>query len=93
MRADLDAQTWPGTGRLVRLAIGPLSVREIAGRVGGPLFVDRLLEADLTALAPAEEMDLGGYLDLALRGGFPEPALRLDGLRARRGRTATPSSL
>ena len=79
VRADLDAQTWPGTGRLVRFAIEPLSVREIAGRVGGPLFVDRLLEADLTALDPAEEMDLGGYLDLALRGGFPEPALRLDG--------------
>jgi len=80
VRADLDTQTWPGTGRLIRLAMQPLSVREITGRVGGELFLDRLLTADVASLGPAEEADLADYLDLALRGGFPEPALRLEGL-------------
>lgn len=80
VRADLDTQTWPGTGRLIRLAMQPLSVREISGRVGGELFLDRLLTADVASLGPAEEADLADYLDLALRGGFPEPALRLEGL-------------
>lgn len=79
VRADLDTQTWPGTGRLVRLALQPLSVREITGRVGGGLFLDRLPTADLASLGPAGDEDLADYLDLALRGGFPEPGLRLAG--------------
>ena len=80
VRIDSDAQTWPGTGRLVRLQMQGLSVREIAERIGGPLFLDRLLTADVASLGPAGTSDLTDYLDLALRGGFPEPALRLDGL-------------
>jgi len=80
VRIDLDAQTWPGTGRLVRLQMQGLSVREIAERIGGPLFLDRLLTADVASLGPAGTSDLTDYLDLALRGGFPEPALRLEGL-------------
>ena len=80
VRIDSDAQTWPGTGRLVRLQMQGLSVREIAERIGGPLFLDRLLTADVASLGPAGTSDLANYLDLALRGGFPEPALRLDGL-------------
>lgn len=47
VRIDLDAQMWPGTGRLVRLPMHGLSVREILGRTGGPLFLDRLLVADV----------------------------------------------
>lgn len=80
VRIDLDAQMWPGTGRLVRLPMQGLSVREILGRTGGPLFLDRLLVADVESLGPAGKTDLADYLDLALRGGYPEPALRLDGL-------------
>ena len=80
VRIDSDAQTWPGTGRLVRLQMQGLSVREIAERIGGPLFLDRLLTADVASLGPAGTSDLANYLDLALRGGFPEPALRLEGL-------------
>jgi predicted AAA+ superfamily ATPase len=79
VRADLDAQTWPGTGRVVRLAMQPLSVREITGRLDGALFLDRLLAPDVASLGPAGDADLADYLDLALRGGFPEPALRLEG--------------
>jgi predicted AAA+ superfamily ATPase len=80
VRVDLDAQVWPGTGRLVRLPMQSMSVREISERVGGPLFLDRLLSADVTMFGPGGKADLADYLDLALRGGFPEPALRLDGL-------------
>lgn len=83
VRIDLDAATWPGTGRVVRLPMQGLSVREITERSGAPLFLDRLLAADVDAFGPGGEADLGDYLDLALRGGFPEPALRLDGLARR----------
>lgn len=80
VRSDLDAQTWPGTGRLVRLSMQGLSVREIAGRVKEELFLDRLFHADPETLGPGGPADLADYLNLALRGGFPEPALRLDGI-------------
>ena len=80
VRIDLDAQTWPGTGRLVRLPMQGLAMREIVGHVGGELFLDRLLRADVDSLGPSDPTDLAGYLDIAVRGGFPEPALRLNGL-------------
>ncbi len=78
VRIDLDTQMWPGTGRLVRLPMQGLTVRENAERVGGSLFLERLLDADAGALVAGESTDLAGYLDLATRSGFPEPALRLD---------------
>ena len=71
---------WPGTGRLVRLPMQGLTVRETNGRIGGALFLDRLVDADPATLGPADDTDLAGYLDLAVRSGFPEPALRLTGL-------------
>lgn len=76
--ADLDTQMWPGTGRLVRLAMHPLSVREITGSTEGEPFLDRLMNADVATLGPGGATDLADYLDLAARGGFPEPALHLD---------------
>lgn len=81
VRADLDSQTWPGTGRLVRLAMQGIVKREILGRAGKPLFVDRLLAADVASLSPPGDSntDLVGYLELALQSGFPEPALHLTG--------------
>ena len=78
-RADLDTETWPGTGRVVRVSMYGLTVRELTGRVGGELFVDRLLDAGVANLGPAGDYDLADYVDFALRGGFPELALRLDG--------------
>lgn len=84
VRADLDSPTWPGTGRVVKVAMAPLTVREIVGLQQGELFVDRVRAGDLAAFSPAGEFDLADYVDLALRGGFPEAVLRLDG-RARAG--------
>lgn len=82
VRVDLDTQMWPGTGRLVRLPMQGLTVRETNGRIGGQLFLDRLVNIDVALLGPADDTDLAGYLDMAIRSGFPEPALRLTG-RAR----------
>ena len=80
VRADLEADTWPGTGRLVRLKLFGITQRELVGRTTGPSFIDRLTrgQGDLFP-PPAEEPDLRGYIDLALRSGFPEPLLRLSG--------------
>lgn len=83
VRADLDAPTWPGTGRLVRVRMFGLTVAEAMGRTGPP-FLTKLAAADPGELPlPEDPPDLPGYLDLALRGGFPEPALHL-GESARR---------
>ena len=77
VRADIDTETWPGTGRVVRLAMYPLTVAEQTGNAVQPL-VDRLVAGE--ELAPASDTpDLRGYIDLALQGGFPEAALALSG--------------
>ena len=73
VRADLQAAAWPGTGRVIRLRMYPLTVAEQMGRAPGPL-VDRLLAGEPLAPAP-DPPDLRGYIDLALVGGFPEAAL------------------
>lgn len=78
VRADIDAQTWPGTGRLVRVPMFGLTVREIEGDAGAPAVIDRLVADGAGALRLAAQVpDLRGYLELALSGAFPEPALRL----------------
>jgi uncharacterized protein len=82
VRADLDTAAWPGTGRVVRLAMYPMTVAELIGRASVVPLIDRLSAGD--ALAPSEDTpDLRGYVELALRGGFPEAALAM-GERARR---------
>ena len=81
-RSDSDPALWPGTGRLIRVTMHPLSVREQLSRPGHP-FIDALLAGDLPA-APADPPDLRGYAEIALRGGFPEPAIELVG-NVRRG--------
>lgn len=80
VRADRETETWPGTGRLVRMKLYGITVRELVGRSDGPLFIDRLAQANIDLFSlPAEPPDLRGYLDLALRSSFPEPLLRLSG--------------
>lgn len=81
VRADLQAPTWPGTGRLVRLRMGGLTVQEQQGRANAPLFLDRLAglghETTVDAFPlPAERPDLRDYVDLCLRSGFPEALLQ-----------------
>lgn len=78
VRAHLENETWPGTGRLVRLAMYPMTVREQLGRLDAPPLVDRLAGGRELEVPP-DPPDLRGYLELALQGGFPDPALRLSG--------------
>ena len=81
VRAELDNEVWPGTGRLVRVAMYPMTVREQLGRTKSRTIFDRLADLDELTV-PADSPDLRGYVELALRGGFPMPALQLAG-RAR----------
>ena len=73
VRSNLDADTWPGTGRLTWVDMYPLTVAEQIETANRPLL-ERI--ADGEELQPASDSpDLRGYIELALRGGFPEVAL------------------
>ena len=74
--AELDAATWPGTGRVVRVAMYGMTVREQLGRAQGPALLDVLAAGDAPGV-PRDPPDLRGYVDLALKSGFPDPALRM----------------
>lgn len=78
VRGDIDAPTWPGTGRLVRLVMSGLTEREIEGRIEGRSWLDALLAGDAVP-RPRSTSDLRDYVRRALRSGFPEPALRVSG--------------
>lgn len=84
VEADLTQRMWPGTGRVVRVVLHGLTERELTGaRTGGVIATARaggLGDLPLPEVVP----DIDGYVDRALRGGFPEPALRLgpDGRQA-----------
>ena len=77
VHSDTDPALWPGVGRLIRVAMHPLAVREQLS-CRGRLFLDRLITDDPTE-PPAGTPDLRGYAEIALRGGFPEPAIHLRG--------------
>jgi predicted AAA+ superfamily ATPase len=76
VRADLDTATWPGTGRLVRVAMYGMTVREQRGDVQARPLIDRLAHG-AAVMSPTDAPDLRGYVELALTSGFPEPALHL----------------
>ncbi len=73
VRADIEAATWPGTGRVVKVHMAGMAVRELRGDAGGPSFFDRLVSGDISI--PDRPPNLREYVDLALASGFPEPAL------------------
>jgi hypothetical protein len=76
VRSDLEAELWPGTGRLTRVPMYGMTLREQLGDYRRPSLLDRVTTGD--ALQPAPDTpDLRGYVELILRSGFPEPALRL----------------
>ena len=82
VRSDTDPALWPGTGRLIRVVMHPFTVREQLSRLGRPFF-ERLLGQESPAPS-ADPPDLRAYAEIALRSGFPEPALMLEG-RVREG--------
>jgi predicted AAA+ superfamily ATPase len=78
VEADLTRRMWPGTGRVVRLVLDGLTQREVVEEVSGPGLLARVIEGDLDSFQlPADVPDIDGHIELALRSGFPEPALRL----------------
>jgi predicted AAA+ superfamily ATPase len=86
VRGEVEQRVWPGTGRLLRMAMYGLTEAELGGMVGDGHrgFLERLALADPSALpTPAEQPDLLGYVALAVRGGFPDVVLRQLGARDR----------
>jgi uncharacterized protein len=85
VRAELENQVWPGTGRILQVPMYGMSVRERLGRATGPTFIDRVaLEGASAVKSPGGEVNIRGYLDLMLEGSFPEPALRVPAMARRR---------
>jgi hypothetical protein len=82
VHADLRGETWPGTGRVVRLRMEGLTLRERNGQVDGPPFLQRLADGSSFPSLP-DPPDLADYAELGLRGGFPEPVLELSPTVAR----------
>lgn len=86
VRAELNNETWAGTGRIVRMSMYPLTEREINSTraVSPPSFLRRLVTSGIDDLAlPSAVPDIDGYVAAALRGGFPEVAYRDRSERAR----------
>lgn len=71
-RAEGDSSLWPGTGRVVRLPLWGLTVRELRGDVSAPTFLDRIgLYGPESLGSPGEAPDLRDYVELASVSGFP----------------------
>lgn len=77
VRSEVDPALWPGTGRLIRMNMHPLTVREQLSKPPRH-FVSGLISGESLNL-PSDPPDLRDYAEIALRGGFPEPAIELSG--------------
>lgn len=79
VRAELTNELWPGTGRVVRMSLYGLTEREVSGSLdlGRPGFVQRLARSGIDELRlPADIPTIVGYLERAVRGGFPDVVYR-----------------
>lgn len=76
VHADLDVTTWPGTGRIVRVPLYGMAVRELRGGVHPAGLIDRLISGDSLRLSP-DPPGMRAYVHLALQSGFPNAALAL----------------
>jgi len=79
VRAELNNETWAGTGRVVRMSMYPLTEREINSplTVSPPSFLRRLVTSGIDDLELPEVVpDIDGYMAAALRGSFPDVAYR-----------------
>lgn len=77
VEADLTQRTWPGTGRIVRMVLHGLTEREMS-QTGGVGLIEVAREGDIDRLRlPRAVPDVDGYVERAMRSGFPEAALRL----------------
>lgn len=79
VRAALGSASWPGTGRVIHVDMYPMTTLEVRAEAQPRgAFVASVFDGDPVALPlPADLPDLAGYVDLAVRGGYP-PVLGLD---------------
>lgn len=85
VRAELETHSWPGTGRVIHVRMTGLTARERFGDASDVPFIDRVARpGPLELRLPAPCPDTRSYIDLALSGTFPEPALRLSARGRRR---------
>jgi uncharacterized protein len=71
--ADLTTAGWAATGRVVRIPVWGLTERELGGSPASTPFVSRLFAGDVSSFdLPSDIPSARGYVDLALRSGFPE---------------------
>lgn len=61
---------WPATGRVIRLTMYGMTVKERLGQTNTQTFIHRAVEGSW--VQPADPPDLRGYVELALSSGFPE---------------------
>lgn len=78
VRAEHDNEVWPGTGRFLRVAMHPMTVRERLGDARAKSFFDKIADGDALAV-PSDTPDLRGYVGLSMESGFPNAALLLSG--------------
>lgn len=83
VRSQSSTRMWPGTGRVLRLAMGPMSEREVNGFRGtlDSLFLHRLFLGEPPRLR-ASPLNIRDYIECAVRGGFPE-AVRMESSQLR----------
>ncbi len=79
VRGTVDTPLWPGTGRLLKVPMYGMTVGERDSRIPAEPFLDKLSGSDPRSLLDQgwDDLDLRDYAGLAIRGGFPEPAIRL----------------
>lgn len=76
VEAPAAGRMWPGTGRVVPVVMHGLTQREVLGSGPGVVALAGADGLDGIVL-PAQVPDVDGYVELALRSGFPEAVLRV----------------
>jgi uncharacterized protein len=77
VRAELLADAWAATGRIVRLTEWGLCQRELCGDLHLASWFDRVLQQPIESiLPPSTPPNLIDYVDVALRGMYPSAALQ-----------------
>ena len=73
---DLSTSGWPATGRVVRIQMWGMTVRELNGGTSRQGFVDRVIEEGVDSVLDGSEGEtVDRLIDRALQGSLPQIAL------------------
>jgi len=80
VRTEITTNSWPGTGRVIRCPVFPMTVREVLGHADrNSGLIERFYSGDVTSFSGATPaLDINDYVNLAVRGGFPDAVLNRD---------------